>query len=98
MSASSNSLTLQIQLSHVGTAPIQVVEMNVTLGSQVIDTVERAGSFIQRDLIDVIVAGLQPSTEYTFRSRAMNAHGTGAVSMEFAFATGDDLNAIVIDW
>lgn len=92
ISRSSDSLSLQIQLSDIGTAPILTVEMNVTLGSQLIGMVERNGNFIQVELIDVTVTGLQPSTEYVFRTRAVSEHGTGAISMEFQFTTGKSYN------
>ena len=88
MSRSSDSLTLQIQLSDIGTAPILRIEINVTLGSQLTSTIERSGNFIQGELIDVAVTGLQPSTEYVFRTRAVNEHGTGAISEELPFTTG----------
>ena len=51
---------------------------------------EKSGSFIQGELIDITVSDLQPSTAYVFRTRAVNEHGTGAVSMEFPFTTGID--------
>ena len=64
-----------------------MVEVNVTLGSQLIERIERSGNFIQGELINIPVTGLQPSTEYTFTSRAVNELGTGDISTEFQFTT-----------
>ena len=89
VSQSSDSLTLQIQLSDIGTAPILIVEMNVTLASQLINTMEWVGNFTQRELIDpVLVSTLQPDTNYTFKAMAVNSHGSGAPSMKFIYTTG----------
>lgn len=64
-----------------------MVEVNVTLGSQLIERIERSGNFIQGELINIPVTGLQPGTEYTFTSRAVNELGTGDISTEFQFTT-----------
>ena len=86
---SSDSLTVQIQLSDIGTAPILTVEINVTLGSQLIDTVEWSGNFTQGELLDpVLVSTLQPSTNYTFRAVAVNQLGPGSLSTKFIFTEG----------
>ena len=95
LSRSSDSLTVQVQLSEIGTAPILMVEVNVTLGSQLIERIERSGNFIQGELINIPVTGLQPSTEYTFRSRAANEHGTGDISMEFQFTTSKSYHSMM---
>ena len=68
--------------------------MNVTLDSQLIEMVERSGNFIQGELIDVTVTGLQPSTEYTFKTRAVSQYGTGAMSAEIQFTTGKNYNIL----
>ena len=71
----SDSLTIQIQLSDIGTAPIFTVEMNITLG--------------YGELLDpVLVNTLQPSTNYTIRAVAVNQLGPGSLSMEFIFTEG----------
>ena len=58
--------------------------------------IERDGNFIQGELIEVTVTGLQPSAEYTFRTRAVNEYGIGAISVEFQFTTGKNYNIIII--
>ena len=86
---SSDSLTVHIHLSDAGTAPILIVEMNITLGSQLIDTVEWSGNFVQGALLDpVSVNTLQPSTNYTFRAVTVNQLGPGSLSMVYIFTAG----------
>ena len=96
ISRSSDSLTIQIQLSDIGTAPIVAIEVIVTLGSQLTERIGRNGNFIQGELINVTVIDLQPGTKYTFRSRAVNEFGTGNISMEFQFTTGKSYNYNII--
>ena len=91
VSKSSNSITVRIQLSDIGTAPTLTVELNVTLGSQLqlIDAVKWTGNFIQGKLLDpILVSSLQPSTNYTFKAVAVNQLGPGPSSMEFIFTEG----------
>ena len=89
ISGSSNSITVQLQLSDIGTAPTLTVELNVTLASHLIDTVKWSGNFIQGKLLDpVIVSSLQPSTNYTFKAVAVNQLGPGSSSIEFIFTEG----------
>ena len=63
--------------------------MNVSLGSRLITTQEWSGNYVQGDLIDVTVTGLEANTVYTCRTRAVNAVGMGNVSMNFNFMTGN---------
>ena len=89
ISTSSNSITVRIQLSDIGTDPTLTVELNVTLGSHLIDTIKWSGNFIRGKLLDpVIVSNLQPSTNYTFKTVAVNQQGPGASSIEFIFTEG----------
>ena len=86
---SSDSLTVQIQLSDIGTSPILTVEMNITLVSELVDTVEWSGNFAQGELLDpVLVSTLQPSKNYTLQAVAVNQLGPGSLSMEFIFTEG----------
>ena len=63
--------------------------MNVTLGSQLIDTVEWSGNFAQGELLDpVLVSTLQPSTNYTFRAVAVNQLGPSSLSMVYIVTAG----------
>ena len=88
-STSSNSITVRIQLSDIGTDPTLTVEPNVTLGSHLINTIMWSGSFFQGELLDpVLVSSLQPSTNYTFKAVAVNQQGPGASSIEFIFTEG----------
>ena len=92
VSRSSDSLTLQIQLSGIGTAPLLLVKVNVTLGSQLINTMVWSGRFTQGEILDpVLVSSLQPDTNYTFQAVAMNSLGPGSLSMEYIFTTGTKL-------
>ena len=85
----SYSLSLQIRLSDIGTAPLLLVKMNVTLGTRLINTTEWSGSFIQGKVLDpVLVSSLQPDTNYTFKVVAVNSLGPGSLSMKFIFTTG----------
>ena len=89
VSRSSDSLTLQIQLSDIGTAPLLLVMMNVTLGSQLINTMEWSGKFTQGEVLEpVLVSSLQPDTNYSFQTVAVNSLGPGSLSIEFIFAAG----------
>ena len=89
ISTSSNSITVRIQLSDIGTDPTLTVELNVTLGSHLIDTIMWSGIFFRGKLLDpVLVSSLQPSTNYTFKTVAVNHQGPGASSIEFIFTEG----------
>ena len=89
VSRSSDSLTLQIQLSDIGTAPLLLVMMNVTLGSQLINTMEWSGKFTQGEVLEpVLVSSLQSDTNYSFQTVAVNSLGPGSLSIEFIFAAG----------
>ena len=66
-----------------------MVKMNVTLGSQLINTMEWPGNFTQGGVLDsVLVSSLQPDTNYTFQAVAMNSLGPGALSIKFIFTAG----------
>ena len=63
--------------------------MNISLGSQLIDTMEWSGNFTQGEILDpVLISTLQPSTNYTIRAVAVNQLGPGSLSMEFIFTEG----------
>ena len=63
--------------------------MNITLGFQLIDTVEWSGNFAQGELLDaVLVSNLQPSTNYTYRAVAVNHLGRGSLNTKFIFTEG----------
>ena len=89
MSRSSDSLTLQIQLSDIGTAPLLLVKMNVSLGPQLINTMKWSGSFTQGEVLDpILISSLQPDTNYTFQAVAVNSLGPGALYVELIFTAG----------
>ena len=88
--STSDSLTLGIQLSDIGTAPILFVQLNITNTDslQLVRSLNWTGNYIQGELLNVTVTDLQPSTLYTFRAIAVNSLGSGDLSMEVMFTTG----------
>ena len=99
VSRSSDSLTLQIQLSDIGTAPLLLVKMNVSFGSKLINIMEWSGSFTQGELLDpVLVSSLQPDTNYTFQAVAVNSLGPGFLSMEFILTAGMKVSHSLLQW
>ena len=89
VSTSSDSLTLQVQISDIGTAPVTFVQMNVTSSSQAVHFMEWSGNYVHGELLEaVVIDDLEPDTLYACRARAMNSRGVGNYSSDFEFNTG----------
>ena len=85
ISVSSTSLTIQAQLSDIGTAPILSAHLSITYSTSSLHDVTE--NLFQGKVLEFVVDGLSSNTTYFVVIYAVNAVGKGQESERMNFTT-----------
>ena len=87
ISVSSTSLTIQAQLSDIGTAPILSAHLSITSPDSTSSLHDVTENLFQGKVLEFVVDGLSSNTTYFVVIYAVNAVGKGQESERMNFTT-----------